>query len=389
VARQSVEVLIIGGGVVGCSIAYHLARRGCRDVVVLEQETVGSGSSGKAAGGIRQQFSSEVCVRMSLVSLEAVHRFEAELGVDPGFEPCGYLFVTTDAGEMASFRRNVAMQRRLGVDTRVVTPAEIRAIHPWLHVDDLVGGTFCPTDGIAGPTEVTQAYARRARELGVRVIEETPVTAIDVAGDRVRAVETPRGRFSPGALVIAAGAWSGAVGRLLGVDIPVSPLRREIFVSEPIPDHPGGTPLVMEPRHGWYCRREGPGVLMAGGLGRVGSFDLHVDWANLGHAAELAVHRIPPLRDTAFTRAWAGALDITPDGNAVLGPIPGFERAYVAAGFSGHGFMHSPATGLVMAEVILEGASRTLDLTPLALDRFARGAPVPEVLLSHAHLEEG
>ena len=387
--RQTAEVLIIGGGVVGSSLAYHLVRRGCRDVTVLEQGAVGSGSSGKAAGGIRQQFSSEVCVRMSLVSLEAFRRFEAELGVDPGFDPCGYLFLTANEAEMAAFRRNVAMQRGLGVDVRIVTPAEMRAIHPWLHVDDLVGGTFCPTDGIAGPAEVTQAYARRARALGVRVLEETRVTAIDVERARVRAVETTGGRFAPGALVVAAGAWSGAVGRLLGVEIPVRPLRREIFVSEAILEHPAGTPMVMEPRHGWYCRREGPGVLMAGGLGRPGSFDTHVDWANLGHSAELALHRIPRLRDAVFSRAWAGSLDVTPDGNAILGPIPGLERAYVAAGFSGHGFMHSPATGLVMAELILDSPARTLDVTPLGLDRFARGATVPEALVTHAHLEEG
>jgi sarcosine oxidase subunit beta len=323
------------------------------------------------------------------VSLAAFHRFEEELGVDPGFDPCGYLFVTTSAAELDAFRANVAMQRRLGAEARVVTPAEMRSIHPWLHVDDLLGGTFCPEDGIAGPMEVTLAYARRARELGVRILEDTRVTAVDVAAGRVRAVETAGGRFTAGALVVAAGAWSGEVGRLLGVEIPVGPLRREIFVSEAIPEHPPGTPMVMEPRVGWYCRREGPGVLMAGGLGRPGSFDAHVDWANLAHSAELAVRRVPRLRDAAFTRAWAGALDVTPDGNAVLGAVPGLERVYVAAGFSGHGFMHSPATGLVMAELILEGAPRTLDLSPLALDRFARGAVVPEALVSHAHLEEG
>jgi sarcosine oxidase subunit beta len=386
---RPVGVLIVGGGVVGCSIAYHLARRGCRDVTVLEQAAVGSGSSGKAAGGIRQQFSTPVCVRLSLVSLAAFRRFEAELGADPGFQPCGYLLVTADRAEMGAFAENVAMQRSLGVEVRTVGPAEIAAIHPWLRVDDLVGGAFCPTDGVAGPAEVTAAFARRARELGVRVLEGTRVTGIEVRGARVAAVRTPAEVFVPDALVVAAGAWSGAVGGLMGVDIPVRPVKREVFVSEALAAHPAGTPMVIEPARRWYCRREGLGVLMAGGLGPGSSFETAVDWANLAPAAELALHRMPPLADAAFTRAWAGSLDMTPDGNAILGLLPGLDRAYVAAGFSGHGFMHSPATGLVMAELILDGAARTVDITPLALERFARGAWLSEALVFSRPPEEG
>lgn len=387
--RQAVDILVIGGGVVGCSIAYHLARRGARDVIVLEQGTVGSGSSGKAVGGVRQQFSTPACVQMSLLSLETFRRFEAELGADPGFEPCGYLLVTAEADEMAAFARNVAMQRALGVDVRAVTPAEIAGIHPWLAVDDLVGGAFCPTDGVAGPAEVTAAFARRARELGVRIHEGCAVTGIRAAAGRVLSVETPGTAFAPGALVVAAGAWSGRVGEWLGVEIPVRPIKREVFVSEALPDHPRGTPMVIEPARSWYCRREGPGVLMAGGLGPGSSFDTAVDWANLARSAEWACHRMPPLEHAAFTRAWAGSLDMTPDGNGILGRVPGFDDAYVAAGFSGHGFMHSPATGRLMAELILDGAATTVDIAPLGLDRFARGAWLSEALVFSRPPEEG
>jgi glycine/D-amino acid oxidase-like deaminating enzyme len=387
--RIPVEILIVGGGVVGCSIAYHLARRGARGVVVLEQGTVGSGSSGKAVGGVRQQFSTPVCVRMSQVSLEVFRRFEAELGADPLFDPCGYLLVTRETDEMAAFERNVRMQQGLGVDVRLVTPAEIGRIHPWVAVGDLVGGAFCPTDGVAGPAEVTAAFGRRAAELGVRIREGCPVTGIRMRDGRVEAVETPAATLAPGTLVVAAGAWSGRVGEWLGVDIPVRPLKREVFVSEALPDHPPATPMVIEPARSWYCRREGPGVLMAGGLGPGSTFDTAVDWANLATSAEWAVHRMPPLEHAAFTRAWAGSLDMTPDGNAILGPVPDLSGVYVAAGFSGHGFMHSPATGQLMAELILDGAARTADIAPLGLERFARGAWLSEALVFSRPPEEG
>jgi sarcosine oxidase subunit beta len=378
---RAVEVLIIGGGVVGCSIAYHIARRGFSDVTVLEQAAVGSGSSGKAVGGVRLQFSTPVCVRLSLLSLAAFERFEAEMGVDPGFEPCGYLLVTARQDEMVAFERNVAMQRGLGVPTQAVGSDDIARLHPWLAVDDLIGGTFCPKDGVAGPAEVTGAFARRARELGVRILEGVRVEGIDVSDGRIAAVRTGSERYVPGALVVAAGAWAGLVGKLLGVDLPVRPLKREVFVSEALPGHPPGTPMVIEPDRGWYCRREGPGVLMAGGLGPGSSFDTSVDWANLARSAELGIRRIPALADAAFTRAWAGSLDMTPDGNAVMGRIPGLERAYVAAGFSGHGFMHSPAAGKVMAELILDGEARSVDIEPLGLERFNRGELLSEALI--------
>lgn len=388
--RHAVEVLIVGGGVVGCSIAYHLARRGVRDVTVLEQATVGSGSSGKAAGGVRLQFSTPACVRMSLLSLAAFQRFEAEMDADPGFEQCGYLLVTARPSEMAAFARNVAMQRDLGVPVRTVAPAEIAALHPWLSVDDLAGGTFCPADGVAGPAEVTAAFARRARELGARVLEGARVTGIRTSeARRVIEVEAGAEAFAPGAVVVAAGAWSAQIGELLRVELPVRPVKREVFVSEALPDHPAGTPMVIEPDRAWYCRREGPGVLMAGGLGPGSSFDTHVDWANLGPAAELAVRRMPRLADAAFTRAWAGSLDMTPDGNAILGPVPGFDRVYVAAGFSGHGFMHAPATGQLVAELILDGAAHSVDVAPLGLDRFSRGEWLSEALVFSRPPEEG
>jgi sarcosine oxidase, subunit beta len=385
---RPVEILIIGGGVVGCSIAYHLARRGARDVTVLEQAAVGSGSSGRAVGGVRQQFSTPACVEMSRLSLEAFQRFPAEMGADPGFEPCGYLLVTARADEMAAFEKNVAMQRALGVEVNSVAPAEIATLHPWLQVDDLVGGTFCPTDGVAGPAEVTAAFARRARELGARVREGCRVTGIHARGRRVERVETAEESFAPDTLVVAAGAWSAEIGDWLGIEIPVRPLKREVFVSEPLPDHPRGTPMVIEPARSWYCRREGPGVLMAGGLGPFG-FDIAVDWSNLAGAAELALRRMPRLADAAFTRAWAGSLDMTPDGNAILGRLPGFDGVLVAAGFSGHGFMHSPATGRLIAELILDGDARSVDIGPLGLDRFARGAGLGEALVFSRPPEEG
>ncbi len=240
-------------------------------------------------------------------------------------------------------------------------------------------------DGGAGPHEATQAFASRAREGGVVIRERTPVAAIDVRGDRVHAVETPSGRIETARLVIAAGPWAAPVGRLAGVELPVQPYRRELFVSEPFDGLPVNMPLVIDLHVGWYVRREGPGVLMSGARDENPGFDIYVDWAGLPRIAMLASHRLPLLGAARFGgKAWAGLYDVSPDDHAIMGPVPPVGGLYCAIGFSGHGFQHSPATGRLMAELLLDGRTTGIDIGPLGIDRFARGQLLHEPLTAHA-----
>jgi sarcosine oxidase subunit beta len=239
---KTADVVIIGGGVVGCSIAYHLARRGARDVLVLERDAVGAGTTSKAAGGIRAQFPTEAEIRFSLEAIRVFERFEEEFGVDPGYRKIGYLFLIADAEDLRGYESRVALQRSLGVDVRIIAPSEAKALVPALHVDDLIAAVWGPDDGMAGPAEVTNAFARRARELGARIVEGVDVTGIEIQGGRATAVVTASGTVGTRVVVNAAGPAAARVGRLAGVDLPVHPRRRHIFFTEPFPEIPGRCP---------------------------------------------------------------------------------------------------------------------------------------------------
>ena len=343
---------MIGGGVVGCSIAYHLARRGLRDVVVLERETVGSGTTSKAAGGIRAQFPSETEIRFSLESIRVFERFEEEFGIDPGYRKIGYLFLISDAADLAGFKRRMELQHRLGVDVRLITPAEAQALVPALRVDDLVAAVWGPGDGMAGPAEVTQGFARRARELGAWIVEGVEVAAIEVEGGRVRSVETTRGRVATPLTINAAGPAAARVARLAGVEVPVHPRRRHIFFTEPFAEIPGPVPLTHDRASGLYFRKEMEQLLLSpGDVEDVGS-DLAVamDWSRVGETVEKAVHRVPIVEKARIAGGWAGLRPLTPDDHAIIGWAPGVEGFFLAVGFGGHGFQHSPATGRYVAE---------------------------------------
>ncbi len=268
--------------------------------------------------------------------------------------------------------------------SRLVTPDEIGRLVPGLNTDDLVAGAYSARDAIAGPNEATQAFARRAREAGASIREGVEVSAIHTHAGRVRAVETTQGRIETPVVVNAAGPWAALVGWMAGVEVPVKPYRRELFVSEPfdaIPD----IPLVIDLAVGWYFRREGPGILMSGARDKQSSFETHVDWAGLPRIAAHAMHRMPALAAARFgSKAWAGLYDVSPDDHAILGPVPGLEGFYCANGFSGHGFQHSPTTGRVLAELILEGRVTGQDIAALSIARFQSGALLEEPLTAHA-----
>jgi sarcosine oxidase subunit beta len=368
---RSADIVIIGAGAIGASIAYQLGRRGARDVVVLERDAVGAGSTSKAAGGIRVQFATRVEIELSLRAIAFFKRFEDEMGVPCDFHQEGYLFVVTDEPTLARFRENVALQRSMGADVRVIAPDDARALVPALNVDDALAAVWGPADGHASPNDVVQAYAAQARARGVRIVEGTPVTGIVVERGRVAGVLTPAGPIATRLVVNAAGPWAPLVGRMVGLELPVDPRRRHIFVTDAFDGIRHPLPLVTDTGSGFYCRSEQGAILMSpGDIGEVTEYEARVDWNVLELAVEKAVRRIPALEHAQVRHAWAGLRPLTPDGRAILDWAPGVEGLYLAVGFCGHGFQHSPGVGETVAEVLLDGRS-TLDIHDLRLGRFA------------------
>ncbi|MGI8552484.1 MAG: NAD(P)/FAD-dependent oxidoreductase [Dehalococcoidia bacterium] len=383
---ETAAVVIVGGGISGGAIAYFLARRGCSDVLLLEQQTLGSGSTGAAAGGIRSQFSTEMNIRCSLLSLPFWRRFEEETGSPHPFNQTGYLFLATTREEIDALAAAVALQNQFGVRSRLVATEEMTGLAPALNSSDLAGGAYSAADGVGSPYDALQGYIKAARRLGVRIREGARLEAVETNHGRVQAVELGDGeRILTACVVNAAGPWSGAVGALAGLEVPVRPFRREIYVSEPFHELPAG-PLVIDLHTGWYYRREGERILMAGIADRFSSWNTALDWSRLPEVAQTAVHRVPALAGVSFTSGWAGSYDISPDNHALLGGFPELEGFICACGFSGHGYMHSPATGMLVSELILDGKAISLDISSLSPTRFREGQPIVERLTTHGRL---
>ena len=377
---RTADVVIIGGGVMGTSTAYHLALKGCRNVLLLERESFfGIQATGKCAGGIRYQFGTEINVRLSLLSLPMLDRFEEELGQPIDLRYCGYLFLLTNPADVAAFRQNVEMQHRLGVMTRWLEPEEIARMVPLINLEGVLAGTFHERDGLADPNSVVQGYVSGARRLGARLLNDVEVTGIEVAGGRVRGVVTNRGRVAAPVVVNAAGPWAGEVGRMAGVDIPVVPIRRQIVVTGPLPEVPPDFPFVIDFAQSLYFHREGPGILTGmSNPNEPPGFDQSVDeeW-ELVHL-EAAMKRMPILEKATLASHWAGLYEVTPDAHPILGRVPELEGFYIIGGFSGHGFMHGPICGLLLAEEILDGRAHTLDISSLSITRFREGRLIRE-----------
>lgn len=375
------EIVIIGGGIVGLSIAYHLAARGCCDVCVLERGRIGQGATAKATGGIRQQFTSEVNIRLSLESLKRFERFEEELGSSADFRQVGYLFLASSGEDWLWLQEAAARQRRLGVPVELLTPEEAARVVPGLRIDDLRGATFCRTDGIADPHAVVQAFAREARRLGIRLLEGHEVAGIDLERGKVHGVRLKDGKaIEAGLIVNAAGVHAKDVGLMAGVEIPVEPHHRQAFVAEPLPAVASSSPMTVDLRSGTYVHVERNGNIVLGGgdHGDRRGFDERLDWSLLPRLIEGVTHRLPALEVARVRRGWAGLREMTPDELAIVGPVRETQGFFVAAGFSGHGFMHAPAIGKVMAELILGGNAATIDISALSLERFRTGQLSPE-----------
>jgi sarcosine oxidase subunit beta len=376
-AERTAEVVIVGAGVVGCSIAYHLAARGCRDVLLLEkEETEITGSTARSAAGVRHQFSSEVNVRLSLYSIERLKHFRAEIGGDAGLQQVGYLFLVADKADWESYQAAAAMQRRLGARVELLAPEEAVRFVPETRVEGLLGATFGPDDGYCDPHGIALGYLNRARELGVRLERATPVTAIRTAGGRVTGIETPAGAVSCGMVVNAAGPWAGAVAALAGLGVPVQPYRRCIYVTEPFAAIPDGIPLMVDVSSGFYMRKEHANLIFGkSNYSEPPGFNMAVDWEWLDTVLEAGLGRFPILERAGLAErlCWAGAYEITPDHMPILGRHPDLVGYVDASGFSGHGIMHAPATGMLMAEEVLDGRAQTIDIDELRITRFREG----------------
>jgi sarcosine oxidase subunit beta len=351
----------MGGGAPGAATAYHLARLGVRDVVLLERETLASGSTSKSAGGIRAQFADELNIRIALRSLDEFESFADEID----FRQDGYLFLLDRPADVETFRTAVALQQSLGVPSRELTAAEAREIVPQLDVDDVLAATYCARDGYATPEAVVQHYAR---ESGATIRQGCAATGIDVRGGRILGVETTGGRIDTETVICCAGVWSRDVGAFAGVELPVEGEARSMWFTPQDGGLPARVPLTIDFSTGFYFHRQGPG-LGFGGRDRA-----------LEDVAEAAARRLPVLADLPVQSTWWGWYDVSPDWNALVGESSEVSRFLYATGFSGHGFQQAPAVGEHLAELVV-GREPTLDLSAFSAGRFATGAARPEAFV--------
>ncbi|HEX8099863.1 MAG TPA: FAD-binding oxidoreductase [Actinomycetota bacterium] len=378
--RQTADVVVVGGGAVGVSAAYHLADAGAGAVVLLERaERLGTGSTGACAGGFRHQFGSEVNVLLSIESIRMITRFAEEHGLPLDVARDGYLFLVKSEDMWARFLSTVEMQRSLGVEVEILDAEEVAKLVPGLSVDRVVGATFGPNDGIADPAGLTEGYATLARRAGVDIRTGVEATAVRTSNGRVAGVDTPAGPIAAPVVVNAAGPWARELARTAGVEIPLEPIPRHILVTGSFPDAPTRRTLVVDVETSFYFHREGPGVLMGmGSPHERPTFDTSVDQRFVEEELlPTAVEVFPPLESAGVATAWCGLYEMTPDRHPVIGEAPGVRGLYLANGFSGHGFQHAPVVGKLLAEMIGEGKATTVDVSPLGLQRFSGdGVPI-------------
>jgi sarcosine oxidase subunit beta len=376
---QRAEVVIVGGGIVGSSIAWHLTTAGCASVLVIERESSqGKGSTGKSMGGVRAQFSTPVNIQMSLYSIPFYARFEATLGHPSGYCGQGYLFVATQDSHLSYLHANFERQKALGLKTvRMLEAKEICSMLPLLRSDDVVGGSFCSTDGFVDPYSAMTGFMTRAVEQGATLWKKTDVTAIATDGNGICGVETTRGQVATRTVVNAAGAWAAQVAKLAEIDLPVEPLRRMLVPSEPFDGFPHSSPMVVDMSNGFHFRPEGRGFLLAwNDPEETSGYNTDFEPSFVEKILTFAANRVPVFENLPVNpkRGWAGLYEVTPDHHAILGPAPGVPGFFLANGFSGHGVMHAPATGKIVADLILKGKTEVVDdASVLSLGRFAKG----------------
>jgi sarcosine oxidase subunit beta len=363
----------------GASAAYHLARQGMKNIVLLEKEEFfGTGATGRCAGGVRYQFSTEINVRLSLESLPLIECFKEEIGQDVDYRQCGYLLVATDEKDANAFQHNVALQNSLGVQTQLLSGDEVRARLPLMRFEDAIAGTFHPKDGLVDPNGVVAGYVSAAQKLGVKALTRAEVTRICVNRDQVEWVETTQGVIRTRVILNTAGPWAGVVGQMAGVQIPIGPIRRQMFTTNALKEIPADFPFVIDFAQSLYFHREGEGLLIGmSNQNEKPGFDQNIDEEFEMENFEAAMERLPLLECASRASHWAGLYEVTPDAHPIFGGshIKGFT---ICAGFSGHGFMHGPVAGKLMTEYILDGTFSTVDVSMLDLARFEEGRLIKE-----------
>jgi sarcosine oxidase subunit beta len=376
---RTADIVIIGGGVMGASAAYHLAKRGMKNIVLLEKEEFfGTGATGRCAGGVRYQFSTEINVKLSLESLPMLECFKEEIGQDINYRHCGYLLIATNEQDAGTFRNNVELQNRLGVRTQLLTGDEVRARLPLMRFEDAIVGTFNPKDGLVDPNSVVAGYIRAAQKLRVKALTRAEVTGIRLSGEEVEAVETAQGVIETRLVLNVAGPWAAQIGEMARVQIPIVPIRRQWFTTNALKEIPEDFPFVIDFAQSLYFHPEGEGLLIGmSNQNEKPGFDQNIDEEFEIINFEAAIERMPLLERASRASHWAGLYEVTPDAHPIFGGsnIKGFT---ICAGFSGHGFMHGPIAGKLMSEYILDGQFSTVDVSMLDLARFEEGRLIKE-----------
>ncbi len=377
--KKSADVVIIGGGCMGASVAFHLAQRGLKNVVLVEREPMlAMGSTGRNAGGFRHQFSSVVNVQLSIESVRLMQNFKEAVGYEIDFHQDGYLFLLATESEVAAFERNIKMQRQLGIAVELISPEDAKKLAPGLQTDGILAASYGSRDGIADPNGVTLGFAKAAQAAGAEIYRETEVKGIKTAGGKIIEVETSKGIIATPRVVNAAGPYAKRIGKMVALDIPVLPFRRHIFITEPLATQahlaPTSRLMVIDFATTFYFHREGAGLLFGmSDRDEPSSFNLSVSWEFLEKVYETATRRLPVLADLGIAHAWAGLYEITPDGNPIIDESREIAGFFMINGFSGHGFQHSPAAGRLLADLIVDGAVNDLDITPFSFARFSKG----------------
>lgn len=372
------SAVIVGGGIMGVSAAYHLAAAGVTRVVLVDSDALGSGSTSKAAGGVRAQFSDTINIRLALRSLRAFETFNEQFGQEIDFHQVGYLFLLDSAADVSSFEDAVKIQNELGVPSRMISVAEAARLSPLISTDGLLAAAFSPADGYCTPESVVLGYATAARRLGARLVTHCPVTRIEAQGGQVTAVVTAGGRIGTDTVICTAGPWSRQVGEWAGVDLPVTPLRRQVLVAEPLSGLDQRMPFTIDFGTSLYFHREGPGLLLGmSDPDETPGFKLNRSDAWLPGLGRVMQRRAPALMSAGIRSGWAGLYEVTPDHNALIGESATVRRFLYATGFSGHGFLMGPAVGEVLRDLYL-GQPPCVDVAALSADRFAASMARPE-----------